>query len=153
MKLHRDNLVFYTSRIGIINPGHRGGNHPVKELHTGQVLITAQNHGYAVEKDSLKGTSLEITHINLLDGTVEGCECIEDKVISVQFHPESAPGPQDSIWVIAASVAGIYDSYSCAVGKGYELMAEADSEHRDFPSELADGLCHFRHVFRRPRSV
>ena len=44
-----------------------------------------------MEKDSLKGTSLEITHINLLDGTVEGCECIEDKVISVQFHPESAP--------------------------------------------------------------
>ncbi|MEZ3532170.1 MAG: glutamine-hydrolyzing carbamoyl-phosphate synthase small subunit [Muribaculaceae bacterium] len=96
---HQLIALAYGARIGIINPGHRGGNHPVKELHTGQVLITAQNHGYAVEKDSLKGTSLEITHINLLDGTVEGCECIEDKVISVQFHPESAPGPQDSIYL------------------------------------------------------
>lgn len=96
---HQLIALAYGARIGIINPGHRGGNHPVKELHTGQVLITAQNHGYAVEKDSLKGTSLGITHINLLDGTVEGCKCIEDKVISVQFHPESAPGPQDSIYL------------------------------------------------------
>lgn len=96
---HQLIALAYGAEIGIINPGHRGGNHPVRELKTGHVLITAQNHGYAVKKDSLKGTSLEVTHVNLLDGTVEGLECEKDKVISVQFHPESAPGPQDSIYL------------------------------------------------------
>jgi carbamoyl-phosphate synthase small subunit len=86
----------YGAKIEQINPGHRGGNHPVKDLTTGQVLITAQNHGYAVVPESVKDTRLEITHINLLDNTVEGCQCAEDKVISVQFHPESAPGPTDT---------------------------------------------------------
>ncbi len=76
--------------------GHRGGNHPVKDLNTGRVEITSQNHSYAVDADSLRGTGLEITHINLLDGTVEGAECPRDRVFSVQYHPESAPGPQDS---------------------------------------------------------
>lgn len=96
---HQLIALAYGAKIGIINPGHRGGNHPVKELKTGKVLITSQNHGYAVKKESVEETPLEITHINLLDGTVEGCECAEDKVISVQFHPESAPGPQDSIYL------------------------------------------------------
>ncbi len=86
----------YGAKIKQINPGHRGGNHPVKDLTTGKVLITAQNHGYAVDPDSVKDTPLEITHINLLDNTVEGCRCVEDKVMSVQFHPESAPGPTDT---------------------------------------------------------
>ena len=89
----------YGARITSINPGHRGSNHPVKELATGKVMITSQNHGFAVDKDSLKDTPLKLTHINLLDDTVEGMECQEDKVISVQFHPESAPGPQDTIYL------------------------------------------------------
>lgn len=79
--------------------GHRGGNHPVKNLTNGRVEITSQNHSYAVNRDSLSGTGLEITHINLLDNTVEGMECVADRVFSVQYHPESAPGPQDSAYL------------------------------------------------------
>ncbi len=76
--------------------GHRGGNHPVKDLTTGKIEITSQNHSYAVEEESLKSSALCVTHRNLLDGTVEGLACEKDKVFSVQYHPESAPGPQDS---------------------------------------------------------
>ncbi len=79
--------------------GHRGGNHPVKNLTNGRVEITSQNHSYAVNRDSLSGTGLEITHINLLDNTVEGMECAADRVFCVQYHPESAPGPQDSAYL------------------------------------------------------
>ena len=79
--------------------GHRGGNHPVRNLETGRIEITSQNHSYAVSMDSLKHTRLTPTHINLLDGTVEGVKCEADRVFSVQFHPESAPGPQDSIYL------------------------------------------------------
>lgn len=79
--------------------GHRGGNHPVKNLTNGRVEITSQNHSYAVNRDSLSGTGLEITHINLLDNTIEGMECAADRVFSVQYHPESAPGPQDSAYL------------------------------------------------------
>ena len=75
---------------------YRGGNHPVKDLSTGKLEITSQNHSYAVDAASLAGTGLEVTHINLLDNTVEGLACKKDKVFSVQYHPESAPGPQDS---------------------------------------------------------
>ena len=76
--------------------GHRGGNHPVKNLQTDKIEITSQNHSYAVDEESLKKTKLIPTHINVLDNTIEGVECKEDKVFSVQYHPESAPGPQDS---------------------------------------------------------
>ncbi len=76
--------------------GHRGGNHPVKNLLTGKVEITSQNHSYAVDSDSLRDTCLELTHINLLDNTAEGMRCDEQMIFSVQYHPESAPGPQDS---------------------------------------------------------
>jgi len=76
--------------------GHRGGNHPVKNLLTGRVDITAQNHGYAVDRDSLDGTGLELTHINLNDGTVEGVRHRDLRVITLQYHPEAAPGPWDS---------------------------------------------------------
>ena len=96
---HQLLALAYGATICRINPGHRGGNHPVKELKTGKVLITAQNHGYAVDKQSLNNTSLKVTHVNLLDQTVEGLECEEDNVISVQFHPESAPGPQDTLYL------------------------------------------------------
>lgn len=75
--------------------GHRGGNHPVKELATGRIEITSQNHSYAVDEASLGGTGLKVSHVNILDGTVEGLECERDRVFSVQYHPESAPGPND----------------------------------------------------------
>lgn len=79
--------------------GHRGGNHPVRNLETNNIEITSQNHSYAVDSDSIKATDLTVTHINLLDNTVEGVKCDKDKVFSVQYHPESAPGPQDSAYL------------------------------------------------------
>lgn len=77
--------------------GHRGGNHPVMDKRTGLVEITSQNHSYAVDEKSVEGTGLSVTHINLLDKTVEGVEDKVNSVFSVQFHPESAPGPNDSM--------------------------------------------------------
>ncbi len=79
--------------------GHRGGNHPVKCIESGKVEITSQNHSYAVAPESLKRTRLTMTHYNILDNTAEGVECVEDKIFSVQYHPESAPGPQDSAYL------------------------------------------------------
>lgn len=79
--------------------GHRGGNHPVKNHLTGKIEITSQNHSYAVDAASLAGTGLVVTHENLLDHTVEGAACPADRVFSVQYHPESAPGPQDSMYL------------------------------------------------------
>jgi len=75
--------------------GHRGANQPVKDLRTGQVTITAQNHGFAVDPDSLP-PNVEVTHINLNDQTVEGIRHLEQPVFCVQYHPEAAPGPHDA---------------------------------------------------------
>ena len=79
--------------------GHRGGNHPVRDVRTGKIEITSQNHSYAVAEETLPGTGLQGSHINLLDGTIEGLSSEEDGVFSVQYHPESAPGPQDSAYL------------------------------------------------------
>lgn len=76
--------------------GHRGANHPVKNLLTGKIEITSQNHSYEVDKDSLDGTGLEITHVNLIDGGVEGFRDVKNKIIGLQYHPESSAGPEDS---------------------------------------------------------
>lgn len=76
--------------------GHRGGNHPVKNLQNGRVFITSQNHGYAVNKDSLKDPDLELSFINLNDNSVEGLRHRHLALMSVQFHPEAAPGPEDT---------------------------------------------------------
>ncbi len=75
--------------------GHRGGNQPVKDLVTGKVAITSQNHGFAVDAASLPN-DVEVTHINLNDGTVEGMRHRELPIFSVQYHPEAAPGPHDA---------------------------------------------------------
>lgn len=79
--------------------GHRGGNHPVRNIETNKIEITSQNHSYAVNAESIMKTPLTVTHINLLDNTVEGVKCDKDKIFSVQYHPESAPGPQDSTYL------------------------------------------------------
>ncbi|WP_422660402.1 carbamoyl phosphate synthase small subunit [Paenibacillus sp. EC2-1] len=79
--------------------GHRGGNHPVKELSSGRCYITSQNHSYAVKEDSVKGTDLEVTHINNNDKTVEGLKHTKYPAFSVQYHPEAAPGPHDSSYL------------------------------------------------------
>jgi carbamoyl-phosphate synthase small subunit len=76
--------------------GHRGGNHPVKNLLTGKIEITSQNHGFAVDPESLDKSRIEITHLNLNDGTNEGFRHRELPLFSVQYHPEASPGPHDS---------------------------------------------------------
>lgn len=94
--------------------GHRGGNQPVQDLQTEKVMITSQNHGYAVAETSLAGTELEITHRNLNDQTVEGTKHTRLPVFSVQYHPEAGPGPNDSLY--------LFDQFA-------ELMAERRSQH------------------------
>lgn len=75
--------------------GHRGGNHPVKDKVLDLIYMTSQNHGYAVDGDSLP-SGVEVTHVNLNDQTISGIRCLEKKCMGVQFHPESHPGPRDS---------------------------------------------------------
>jgi carbamoyl-phosphate synthase small subunit len=75
--------------------GHRGANHPVRDLSDGRIHITAQNHGYAVDPDTLKN-GLEVTQINLNDGTVEGLRHRELPIFSIQYHSEASPGPLDN---------------------------------------------------------
>lgn len=77
--------------------GHRGSNHPVKCLKDNSIETAGQNHSYVVDADSIKNTPLTVTHVNVLDKTIEGVECVKDKVFSVQFQPEIAPGPNGSI--------------------------------------------------------
>ena len=91
--------------------GHRGGNHPVQELSTGRVLITSQNHGFAVrgtEAGIPDAPELEVTHINLNDGSIEGLRHKEMPIFAVQFHPEAAPGPHDA--------RPLFDDFLHAVG-------------------------------------
>ena len=78
--------------------GHRGCNHPVKNLETNVVEITSQNHGFAVLDKNLSN-EIKVTHINLNDGTIEGISCEKYSAFSVQHHPEASPGPHDSIYL------------------------------------------------------
>ncbi len=85
--------------------GHRGGNHPVKDLRNGRVEITAQNHGFSVDPDSLPDADVEPTHINLNDQTLEGFRHRREPVVAVQYHPEAAPGPHDSFHLFGEFMA------------------------------------------------
>ncbi len=89
--------------------GHRGGNHPVRELSTGRIHITAQNHGYAVDPDSI-GKELEVTHINLNDNTVEGLRHKSLPVFSIQYHSEASPGPLDNVYLFKQFVENMEGS-------------------------------------------
>jgi carbamoyl-phosphate synthase small subunit len=79
--------------------GHRGGNQPVKNLRTGVVEITAQNHGFALDADSIPEGKVEVTHINLNDGTLEGYAVAGVPAFAVQYHPEASPGPHDAAYL------------------------------------------------------
>ena len=85
----------FGSRTYKLKFGHRGSNHPVKDLATGRVYITSQNHGYAVDPNELKD-GMEVAHLNLNDNTVEGLRHRELPIFSIQYHPEASPGPTDS---------------------------------------------------------
>ncbi len=93
---HQILALSYGAKTYKLKFGHRGGNHPVKNTITDKIEITSQNHSYAVDQNSIEGTGLIVTHENLLDHTVEGICHDADRAFSVQYHPESAPGPQDS---------------------------------------------------------
>lgn len=93
---HQILSLAYGAKTYKLKFGHRGGNHPVKNLLTGKIEMTSQNHSYALVPETVVGTGLTVTHVNLLDQTVEGVECKEDRIFGIQYHPESAPGPQDS---------------------------------------------------------
>jgi carbamoyl-phosphate synthase small subunit len=89
--------------------GHRGANQPVKDLSTGRIEITAQNHGYAVDGETLP-VGVEITHVNLNDGTIEGFAQPGERIFSVQYHPESSPGPHDSLYLFERFLSMIAES-------------------------------------------
>jgi len=85
--------------------GHRGANHPVKDLKTGRVYISTQNHGYMVKEDSIAPEVAEVSFINVNDKTVEGLHYLGENVFSVQFHPEACAGPRDSEFLFDEFIA------------------------------------------------
>ena len=92
------------ARTAKMRQGHRGANHPVKDLATGRVEITSQNHGFVIDRDSLP-PGVALTHLSLFDGTVEGVELVGKPVFGVQYHPEASPGPRDSHYLFDRFVA------------------------------------------------
>lgn len=105
--------------------GHRGGNHPVKELASGRCYITSQNHGYTVNEESIKGTDLEVTHINNNDKTIEGLKHSKFPAFSVQYHPEAAPGPHDSSYLFDEFLEMIRDHKQNEIRKPRQAVLAA----------------------------
>ncbi|WP_339296030.1 carbamoyl phosphate synthase small subunit [Paenibacillus sp. FSL W7-1279] len=105
--------------------GHRGGNHPVKELASGRCYITSQNHGYTVNEESIKGTDLEVTHINNNDKTIEGLKHTKFPAFSVQYHPEAAPGPLDSSYLFDQFLEMIRDHKQNEIRKPRQAVLAA----------------------------
>ncbi len=97
--------------------GHRGANHPVKNLETGRVEVTTQNHGFAVRKESIDADQADITHVNLNDHTVEGMRFTKRAALSVQYHPEASPGPHDSDYLFQAFLKDIEEHRGVPVRK------------------------------------
>ncbi|MBU8907082.1 carbamoyl phosphate synthase small subunit [Desertibacillus haloalkaliphilus] len=104
--------------------GHRGSNHPVRELATGRIDITSQNHGYTIEAKSLEETRLEVTHVAVNDGTVEGVAHLDYPAFSVQYHPEASPGPEDANGLFQAFIEMIKDNKN---GRNQQGNREGDS--------------------------
>ncbi len=96
--------------------GHHGGNHPVKEVATGRIAITSQNHGFNVDIESLQVPGTRMTHVNLYDGTAEGLENERLDLFSVQYHPEASPGPHESGYLFAR-FARMVDAAAGRVGR------------------------------------
>ena len=105
--------------------GHHGSNHPVKNISTGHVEITAQNHGFAVDPDSLPASEVEITHVNLNDYTNEGMRHRSLPLFSVQYHPEASPGPHDSHYLFRRfrDMMGEFASGKNAAGTGRRMSS------------------------------
>jgi carbamoyl-phosphate synthase small subunit len=105
-------LLCMAFNLGVakMHQGHRGANHPVKNLITGRVEITSQNHGFCIEVDENKlPDNIKITHVSLFDRTLEGIEITDQPIFSVQYHPESSPGPIDSRYLFDKFVANMKD--------------------------------------------
>jgi len=101
--------------------GHRGANHPVKDIETGRVHITAQNHGYAVDPDGLS-SDIEVAQLHLNDGTCEGLRHLREPVISIQYHSEASPGPMDNVYIFDRFIAMI-DEFRPAASRPKEEVA------------------------------
>lgn len=87
------------AKISELKFGHGGSSHPVRDLRSGKIEITCQNHSYTVDADSLEGTGLTATHVNVIDGSLEGCISLQDKMFGVQYHPDSEPGARDGAYL------------------------------------------------------
>ena len=115
--------------------GHHGGNQPGKDLATGKVAICAENHGYAVDAESLRaaGEPVQITHINLNDGTVEGLAHEKRPLFSVQYHPEASPGPHDASYLFTRFREMVERSANGESVTGAEICKSSNGFYRAVP--------------------
>ena len=98
------------ARIYKLGFGHHGGNHPVKDVRTGEVKITSQNHNYAADRASIERQGAEVTHVNLYDGTIEGMLHGKLNIFGIQYHPEACPGPNDSHYLFEKFLASMREN-------------------------------------------